>query len=395
MRILVVQESDWLEKGPHQSHHLMERMSEKGHEIRVIDFEILWRKHPKESVYSQRRIFLGIHKAIEKGSITVIRPAIIKMPILDYLSLIITHRKEIKRQIKEFVPDVIIGFGILNSNLAIRISKKSEIPFVYYVIDELHRLIPQDIFQNLGNLIEKNNMVRSDLVLSINEGLREYTIDMGARSEETSVIRAGIDFSKFNPEINGSAVREKYGIREGEIVLFFMGWLYDFSGLKEIMEELTKNPARYLNIRLLIIGKGDLWEVIEQAINKEEMKKKVILLDWQPYEKMPEFLGAADICILPALKNEIMKNIVPIKIYEYMAMGKPVIVTRLSGIIREFGLMSGITYIDRPEEALQTAIRMSESGVIAEMGEQAYSFVHGNDWGRITNDFESILRKLI
>jgi hypothetical protein len=43
MKILVVQESDWLEKGPHQSHHLMERMSARGHEVRVIDFEIQWK----------------------------------------------------------------------------------------------------------------------------------------------------------------------------------------------------------------------------------------------------------------------------------------------------------------------------------------------------------------
>jgi len=34
MRILVVQESDWTEVGPHQSHHLMERLSQHGHEKR-------------------------------------------------------------------------------------------------------------------------------------------------------------------------------------------------------------------------------------------------------------------------------------------------------------------------------------------------------------------------
>ena len=36
MKILVVQESNWIAKGPHQSHHLMERMVSRGHEVRVI-----------------------------------------------------------------------------------------------------------------------------------------------------------------------------------------------------------------------------------------------------------------------------------------------------------------------------------------------------------------------
>jgi len=39
MKILVVQESDWVLRGPHQNHHLMERLSIKWHEVRVIDYE--------------------------------------------------------------------------------------------------------------------------------------------------------------------------------------------------------------------------------------------------------------------------------------------------------------------------------------------------------------------
>ena len=42
MKILVVQESDWLERNPHQQHHLMERMALRGHQIRVIDYPIDW-----------------------------------------------------------------------------------------------------------------------------------------------------------------------------------------------------------------------------------------------------------------------------------------------------------------------------------------------------------------
>lgn len=44
MRILVVQESDWIERNPHQQHHLFDRLSARGHEVRVIDYPIDWRK---------------------------------------------------------------------------------------------------------------------------------------------------------------------------------------------------------------------------------------------------------------------------------------------------------------------------------------------------------------
>jgi hypothetical protein len=42
MKILIVQESDWIGRGPHQQHQLADRLSLRGHQVRVIDYEILW-----------------------------------------------------------------------------------------------------------------------------------------------------------------------------------------------------------------------------------------------------------------------------------------------------------------------------------------------------------------
>ncbi|RLG25276.1 glycosyltransferase WbuB, partial [Methanosarcinales archaeon] len=174
MKILIVQESDWIERGPHQSHHLMERLSKRGHVVRVIDYEILWRSHGDKSLISKRRVFENEWKAVEGGNITVIRPAIIKFPVMDYVSLLYTHRREIKRQLSEFNPDVIIGFGILNAMLALRLARKT--PFVYYIIDSLHKLVPQNAFHPLAKYIESKNMGNADKVIAINEKLKDYAI---------------------------------------------------------------------------------------------------------------------------------------------------------------------------------------------------------------------------
>jgi len=392
MKVLVVQESDWIEKGPHQSHHLMERLSKRGHKIRVIDYEILWREHERKGIISQKEVFTNVHKVIDGGGVTIIRPSIIKLPILDYLSLVYTHRREIRRQIKEFEPDVIIGFGILNANIAIRLAKKRSIPFIYYIIDELHRLVPQTYFQKLARFIESANMKNADKVVSINEGLREYTIEMGANRERTEVIRAGIELELFN-SADRKAIREKHGIKNNDVVLFFMGWLYSFSGLKEVAMELAK--AEKHNIKLLILGKGDLWDTLQDIKGKNGLDNKIITVGWQPYEEVPKYVVASDICLLPAYKNDVMKNIVPIKIYEYMAASKPVIATRLPGIMKEFGEDNGVVYVDRPEDALWKAIELIENGCIEKEGIKARKFVEGNSWDKITDEFEKILEEAI
>lgn len=389
MRILVVQESDWLEKGPHQSHHLMERLSKRGHEIRVIDYEILWRQHAKNGIVSKREAFENVHKSIDDGRITVIRPAIVKLPILDYISLVLSHRREIKRQIREFRPDVIIGFGILNASIGIDQAEKNDLPFIYYIIDELHRLLPQRILRYPAKLIEMRNMRQSRLAISINEGLRDYTIRMGAMPGKTLVIRAGIDLIRFDFAIDGMAVRDRYGIAQDEISLFFMGWLYEFSGLKEIAEEMIINQERMKRIKLMVIGKGDLWNYLSSI--KDKMGDRLILLDWQPYEHLPELIASSNICILPSRKVSLMMNIVPIKMYEYMAMKKPVIATNLPGIRKEFGESNGVIYVEHPPEALEKALELDLKREIGKEGERAFEFVKGNDWDTVTDLFERTL----
>lgn|GEM_PF-6581798 len=47
---------------------------------------------------------------------------------------------------------------------------------------------------------------------------------------------------------------------------------------------------------------------------------------------------------LPAHNNKILCDIVPIKMYVYMAMGRPVVATRLSGIMKEFGTDNCLLY---------------------------------------------------
>jgi len=390
MKILVVQESDWTEVGPHQSHHLMERLSLRGHEVRVIDFEIRWRNHKRNGIFSHRQVIQNYHKAVEGGNVTVIRPAFIRAPILDYVSLLVSHGREIRRQFMEFQPDAVVGFGILNANMAIRLAKRHDIPFFYYIIDEIHRLVPEKPLQIVARIVESRNMRTADRVISINEGLREYTLRMGADPDRTEVIRAGVDLDAFNPG-DRKAIRAKYGIRDDEIVLFFMGWLYEFSGLREVALALAEN--RDPRIKLLILGKGDLWDTLQEIRREHGLEERIIMEPWVPYQEVPKYIMAADICILPAHKNDIMMNIVPIKIYEYMAAGKPVVATSLPGLIKEFGEVNGVLYAESPEEVLNKALELIKSGDIMPEGEKARNFVKPLNWDELTDIFERTLSK--
>lgn len=396
MKILVIQESDWLERNPHQQHHLMDRMAVRGHEIRVIDYPIDWSKDNDKGLVYPKKTFYNVSKVDENANIQVIRPSFIKLPVFSYLSLANSHRNEIKKQIKEFKPDVIVALGLMNAYIASKIAKSENIPFIYYLIDVLYTLIPEKAFQSFGRMINKKAITNSDLVITINEQLKSLAIDLGAKKDETIVIDAGIDFESYNPDLDDSTIREELGIKKDDIVLFFMGWIYDFAGMKELAIELGKKKENYPNFKIVIVGDGDAYDDMVKIKDDYDLSNQLILTGKQPYTRIPELLSLADFCLLPAyIDEEIMQDIVPIKLYEYLAMRKVVIATKLPGIFKEFGEFHGIEYVNSASEVLVCAKSIIDSGNYDNIANLGRDFVKNNDWNLITDDFEKVLNDLI
>lgn len=396
MKILVVQESDWLKRNPHQQHHLMDRMSIRGHEVRVIDYPIDWPKEDNEGFKFEREVVDNVYKIDERASVQVIRPGFIKKPVLNYISLYYSHKNEIKYQIENFKPDVIVSLGLLNAYAASKLAKKYNIPHVYYLIDVLYALIPEKTFQSFGKYINKKAIKNSTKVITINQKLSELAVKLGASKEETILIDAGIDFNSYDPNLDSSSIKQEYNIKDDDIVLFFMGFIYDFAGMKELAIKLAQERDNYPNYKLLIVGDGDAYEDLLQIQKDYNLQDQLILTGRQSFERIPEFLSSASFCLLPAyIDEEIMQDIVPIKIYEYLAMEKVVIASELPGISTEFGYNHGVEYVQQASEVLAKAESIIQSGKYDEIAKTGREYVKDNDWEVITDKFEKVLEDLI
>jgi len=356
-----------------------------------MDYPIGWMKETQKGIVSQKIEIPGVYKIIPPG-VSVIRPQIIRLPIFSYFSLIVSHKLAIKKEINKYHPDVLVGFGLLNARMAISQGNKHNIPFVYYVIDELHRLVPEKLLQPIAKYVEKDNNKKSNKIISINEGLRKYCIQMKADPKKTILIRAGVDFDRFS-HADGSEIRNRYGFSDDDTVMFFMGWLYDFSGLDEVALELAKSENKKL--KLLILGKGELWDRLHEIKNQGGLGDRLIIEDWKPYNEVPNYLAAADICLLPAKRSKVMENIVPIKMYEYLAAGKVVFATDLFGIHKEFKDGNGVIYLNESKEAVVIALELISSGTVRTEGKKGQEFVRSNDWSLMVDQFENVLREVI
>lgn len=396
-KILEIQETDWILRGPHQQHHILERLNPNAYEVRIVDFPLIWDPMARRTLPrfqpTSRQSVRG--KGVPARELEIYRPPFVNLPIFNIVSLVL-QRFIIKSEIETFRPDIVLCFGALaNINYTMKLCRRRNIPVLYYLMEDYHTLVPTAL-QPISFFVEaaEHKAIRnSNLNLVITEELKNFVDKVEGTRTKSRVIPGGVDLKRYEwKQEDRERIRQRFELEEDDLVLFFMGWLYEFSGLKEVALELARSPEEYQNIKLLIVGKGELSERLSQIKNANEMKSRIAMVDWAPYEEIPQYLAAADVCILPAVDVEVMKNIVPIKVYEYMAAAKPVIATNLPGIRTEFGLSKGIHFVDRPQDVPAKAMEMVDHRILVAEGKKARMSVEDNDWEVIVGQFEGVLK---
>ena len=393
MNILVVQETNWLEKFPFEPHHMFEILSMRGHKITVIDYEDHWKRR-EASDYGklQTAVYEKVEKLYSGASVTVRRPGMIKIPGLSRLSASLTHTFEILRTLTEDV-DVVVLYSVPTNGLqALVAGKILDARIVFHSLDVLHEVVRPRILR-LPTLVLENMIYRYvDRIIAITPGLAEYVQMQGAKANKVVMIPAGVDVERFNPKVDGNDVRERFGIADDEKVVLFTGWLYDFSGLDLIVEAMPKIIEEVQKMRLVIVGEGPLSSKLQSLVKKLDLGSRVLLLGRQPYSLIPKFMAASDVCINPFKPNEVSKNAFPVKVLEYMASGKSTVASRLPGTEAILGEDSGTVLVENEEFVDKLIEILKDEQLIKELGEKSRKTVEEKfSYDKITDRFERIL----
>ena len=77
------------------------------------------------------------------------------------------------------------------------------------------------------------------------------------------------------------------------------------------------------------------------------------LLGWRPYDELPAFLQHSAVCLLPFTTNELTRAVDPVKVYEYLAAGKPVVATELPELAKCGDLIDTVASVDEAVRAIE------------------------------------------
>jgi len=332
-------------------------LQEAGHQVYVICLN-----------YGQKKTEEDFHGAtIVRHTITLWRKNKMKgltNTLLDFYSRY--WAKLAVKAIEAYDLDVIhahdlylVKAGIMAKN---RVKKKIKL------VADLHENYPHALkyykFSNTfpGNLIisipkwersEKKWLLHCDAIITVIEEAALRYEKLGIAQSKIWVVSNYINRKEFE-QSKTEKLRGKY---PDDFILLYTGGFDYHRGIDHIIEAIPSIAEKIPTVKLVLVGTGKNIGELKEQVSHLGITDKVIFEGWQLAKELPSYMNEADVCLIPHLKTEHTDNTIPHKLFHYMYMAKPVVVTNCDPIARIVNETStGIVYESNNSEQFSEAI---------------------------------------
>lgn len=157
----------------------------------------------------------------------------------------------------------------------------------------------------------------ADMTLPVTNALADYVRAAGVPDERITVIQNGVD-AEFLVDRDPRIIRERYNLT-GKLVLGFTGFVRDWHRLDRVVRFIA--DAGRSDLHLLLVGDGPVRPALEQLAREWGVADQVTIAGVVQREAVPDYVAAFDIALQPAATDYAS----PLKIFEYMALAKPIL----------------------------------------------------------------------
>ncbi len=220
-------------------------------------------------------------------------------------------------------PDLIYERYALNTFCGILASRRFGIPLILEVNTPLsyeQARLGRLAFRRLACFSERWICSHSSWTVVVSEVLKRFLTANGVPDHKVVVIRNGIDPRTFHPGISGRHIQQRYAL-EGKIVIGFVGWFRKWHGLEMLLEVMHGARLGERDVRLLLVGDGPAAADLRRYVTTHGLSAAVVFTGPVPRQEVPAHIAAMDIAVQPSAPEYAC----PIKIFEYMGMGKCVV----------------------------------------------------------------------
>lgn len=384
MNILIIHEVDWLKKVTYEIHHLSELFSLKGHNVYAIDIpdpgKLSFNKETKDNVDNYHRIY-------EKSSVKLLRTPVLPIKGLNRISAYFTSYRFIKKTLKEYHIDIVLLYSIVtNAKATIKACTESNIPIIHRTFDVVHDLIDEKYLKNIVLKFEKSAYPEFDEVIVNTPFMKKWSEDM--KSKHVIIIPQGVDPNIMKPLPKDLELQKNLQISNHDRVIMYLGSIHSISGLPVILNSIPKIIQKIPHFKLLVVGGGAHLENLKEISKKLGIQDKVVFTGYVPYLHIPRYCSLAELCINPFEITDMTKKLSPVKIFDLLACGKPILATPLEGLLHDFPEESKILIYANLEQFESQIISLLNSESLENFGKKGREYVEANyTWENVANRF--------
>lgn len=182
-------------------------------------------------------------------------------------------------------------------------------------------------------------------IVVISDGIKRALVGQGVDTKKILVARDAVDIHQFQIVDTPAECRAKLHLPEQQKIVLYTGHLYEWKGASILAEAGAFLPG---DIHIYIVG--GTTEDVEKFRQKYHFPN-VHMIGWQEHRLMPYWSRAADVVVLPNSAKEKIGALYtsPLKLFEYMASGTPMVVSDLPAI-REV-VKEGEAVFFKPDDA--------------------------------------------
>jgi len=215
-------------------------------------------------------------------------------------------------------------------------------------------------------------LLKGDLVTPISPGYVEtLSKKYWVKENRIHVIRGGVDLSIFKPSLSRKKSGKKFVVLYSGAFSVAYDFVQVFKAAK-IVEELDGD------VEFVFQGNGELLDSMRSMVNELNVKSVKIIDRLLSREGVAELLNQADVLVLPLVEFKKPYRGMSSKLYEYQAVGKPIICCS-NGLPKDYVKESNSGLVVRPgdcEAFAKAVISLKENPVLAQMmGENGRKYV--------------------
>jgi glycosyltransferase involved in cell wall biosynthesis len=225
----------------------------------------------------------------------------------------------------------------------------------------------------------KQFIKRCQKIITITQGLKSLFIEKGVGGNKILVAPDGVDLEKFNIPLNKEGCRKKLNLPIDRKIVLYAGHLYKWKGVDVLAE-----ASKFLPENCLVYFVGGTEEDIERFKDIYLKFENIKIIGHRPHPEIPYWLKAADVLVLPNSRKEKISRewTSPIKLFEYMASGTPIIASNLPSI-KEI-LNNKNAYLVNPDEPrnLADAIKraITDKEMTAFLSKNSFNNINKYTW---------------